>query len=281
MNKTRKIRSVTAVILAFLLSVSILGLSLLCVARLTALNPSYAERTLKKCGFGEKKQAELKTELVSYGNACNIGGDFFDGFFASTLTADFIENDAVNYYNAVYLDSKASPDSSELEKKLKPALEEYAKTMGYDDETLDEDLDVIVGEMGQIYASILSLPSEQTVHSMISRFTRICNVALLGATVFTVLTALVLLVMFKPKVHSVRHLIYAFSGATLMLLVCPMYVRIANLIGKVNIVSKAMYSFVVSFVNGVLDWSLICAAACAVITAVLAVVYLKLSKKAQ
>ena len=278
MNKAKTVRSAAAVIIAFLLSVCIFGLSGLCVLKFTALNPSYAKGVLVKCSFGEKKLGELKTELVSYGNACNIGGDFFDGFFEKTLTAEFVENDASAYYSALYTDKNAKPDSSKLQEEIKPALAEYAKANGYDDENLDEDLNVIAGEMGEIYSNILSLPATSTIFSLLSRLTRYVNCGLAAAAGGTVLLMLMLVLMFKPKVHSVRHLVYAFSGAFLMLLVCPLYVRIANLIGKVNIVSKALYSFTVSFGSGILDALIISSAVCLVIAVALAAVYMKLSK---
>lgn len=278
MNKTKKVRSVVAVIFAFLLSLCIFALSVSCVAKLTALNPSYAKRILVKSGFGESKLKELRTELVSYANACNIGGDFFDAFFETTLTADFVEKDASDYYGDLYNNKKAKPDSSRLEKELKPALVTYARENGYNDENLDEDLNVIVSEMGEIYSNILSLPASSTVYSLISRLTKYVNLALIASAAGFAFFTLLLVFMFKPKVHTARHLIYAFSGAFLMLLVCPLCVRIANIIGKVNIVSKALYSFVVAFGNGVLNGVLIASAICLCITLALALIYKKLSK---
>lgn len=279
MNNTKKVRSVVAVILAFLLSVCIFALSVICVTRFTALNPSYAKRTIKNCSYGEKTVSELRVELESYGNACNIGGDFFDDFFKATLTADFVENDALRYYEELYTNRKAKPDSSELEKALKPALVTYAEQNGYNDKNLDEDLNVIVGEMGEIYSSVLSLPSTATVYKLIARMTKYINLALIAAAAGTVFLALFLVLMFKPKVHSVRHLVYAFSGAFLMLLIAPLYVRIANIIGKVNIISKPLYAFIVAFGNGVLNGIIISAFVCLVIAVAFFAAYKKLSKE--
>jgi len=282
MNKTKKIRSAVAVIIAFLMSICIVASCVIGVAKLTALNPSYAKRIIEKSGFGEKKSEELKTELVSYGNACNIGGDFFDEFFEKTLTPLFIENDAKTYYEAVYTQKNAKPDTAHIESMLKPALVEYAEKMGYaDEESLDEDINLIVSEMGQIYSGVMSLPSVSTVNTLISKLTGYCEMGLIAALGGTLLTGLMLLFMFKPKVYSVRYLIYAFSGAFLMLLAIPLYLRITNLVGKVNIVSKALYSFIVSFSNGVFDGLIISAAACLIITVLLGVIYLLLLKRAE
>ena len=282
MNKTKKIRSAVAVIIAFLMSICIVGSCVIGVAELTALNPSFAKTTLTKSGFGEKKSGELKTELVSYGNACNIGGDFFDEFFEKTLTPSFIEDEAQAYYEAVYTDPKAKIDASHIESMLKPALIEYAGKMGYaGEETLEEDVNLIAGEMGEIYSGVMSLPSVSTITSLVLKISRYCKMGLIAALCGTAFTALMLLLMFKPKVYSVRYLIYAFSGAFLMLLVVPLYLRITNLIGKVNIVSKALYSFIVSFGNGVLDCLIASAVVCLIITVILAVIHSLLSKRAE
>jgi len=282
MNKTKKLRSAVAVIISFLMSICIVATVIIGVARMTALSPSYAKRIVLNSGFGEKKMNELKTELVSYGNACNIGDDFFDGFFKKTLTKELIEKDAVKYYSLIYSELKPSVDTAHLEEPLKTALVEYAEKNGYaEDETLDEDINLIVGEMCEIYSGVLSVPSVSTIHSLISKAKSLCDVALLAAAGGLLLTAFMLLFMFKPKVYSVRYLIYAFSGAFLMLMAAPLYIRITNTIGKVNVVSKSLYSFIVSFGNGVLDSVIIGACVCAVITAVLSLVYIKLLKKAK
>ena len=280
MNKTKKLRSSVAVVISFLMSICIVATVIVGVVRLTALSPSYAKRVIINSGFGEKKSNELKTELVSYGNACNIGGDFFDEFFEKTLTKELIEQDAVNYYSLIYSELKPSVDTAHLEEPLKAALVEYAEKNGYaEDETLDEDINLIVGEMCEIYSGVLSVPSVSTVHSLITKAKSLSDLALFAVAGGFVLTGLMLLFMFKPKVYSVRYLIYAFSGAFLMLLAAPLYLRISNVVGKVNVVSKSLYSFIVSFGNGVLDSLIIGACVCAVITAVLSLIYIKLSKK--
>ncbi len=280
MNKTKKLRSAVAVIISFLMSICIVATVIVGVVRLTALSPSYARRVIMNSGFGEKKSNELKTELVSYGNACNIGDDFFDGFFEKTLTKELIEQDAVKYFLLIYSELKPSVDTAHLEEPLKAALIEYAEKNGYaEDETLDEDINLIVGEMCEIYSGVLSVPSVSTVHSLITKAKSLSDIALFAAAGGFVLTGLMLLFMFKPKVYSVRYLIYAFSGAFLMLLAAPLYLRISNVVGKVNVVSKSLYSFIVSFGNGVLDSVIIGACVCAVITAVLSLIYIKLSKK--
>jgi hypothetical protein len=264
------------------MSMCIVCLCVLGVAKFTALNSSYAKHIIAKSGFGEKKSAELKTELVSYGNACNIGGDFFDEFFEKTLTPSFIENDVKAYYETLYYDRDAKIDTAQLELLLKESLLKYAEDKGYaDEETLEEDIDLIAGEMGEIYSGVLSLPSVSTVTSLIIKLNRYCVLGLTAVTAVFFLTAFMILFMFKPKVYSVRYLIYAFSGAFLMLMALPLYLRVTNLIGKVNIVSKALYSFVDSFGNGVLDGIIISSCVCALITAVLVFAYIRLSKKAE
>ena len=64
-----------------------------------------------------------------------------------------------------------------------------------------------------------------------------------------------------------------------MLLAAPLYVRIANLIGKVNIVSKPLYAFIVAFGNGILNGVIISSIVCLVIGILFFAVYKKLSKE--
>jgi len=280
MNKTRNIRTVFAVILSFILAVCLVLCSALFIMKTTAFSSSYAKDRLEKCNFAEEKSKELKTELVSYGNACNISGEFFDEFFEKTLTNEYILNDVVKYYDAVYNSPKATIDTSDLQTKLNQALHVYASENGYDEEeTLDDDINLIAKELCEIYTSVISLPSDNTIHMLIARFSKLLNYALIGVAGFTLVDAAVLFFIFKEKRHFVRYLVCSLAAACLMLVALPLYARFTNVIGKINIVSKALYSFVVSFGNGVLNAVLVCSAVFAVLTAIFSAVYIVLSKK--
>lgn len=268
--------------LSFLLSVCIVAMAGSLVLRNTVLSGSYAKKTVSSCDLGEKKSEELKTQLVSYGNACNIGEDFFDEFFKNTLTTTFIENDLKAYYNGIFYGGNAKVDTAQLERLLKEALIKYAEENGYsDEETLEEDVELIAGEMGEIYSGVLSLPGASKISSVILKTRDYIDIVMYVSSCAVMVATFMLTFMFKPKTYSTRYLIYGWSGACLMLLAAPLYLRVTNLIGKVNIVSKALYSFVVAFGTGVLNAFIISACACAAVTAVLSLIYIRLSKKAE
>ncbi len=268
--------------LSFLLSVCLVAVAGSLVLRNTVLSGSYAKKIVSSCDLGEKKSEELKTQLVSYGNACNIGEDFFDVFFKNTLTTTFIENDLKAYYNEIFYGVNAKVDTAQLERLLKEALIKYAEENGYsDEETLEEDVELIAGEMGEIYSGVLSLPGASKISSVILKTRDYIDIVMYVSSCAVMVASFMLTFMFKPKTYSTRYLIYGWSGACLMLLAAPLYLRVTNLIGKVNIVSKALYSFVVAFGNGVLNAFIISACACAAVTAVLSLIYIRLSKKAE
>jgi hypothetical protein len=274
MNKTKKARTVLSVILAFVLSLSLTVLSVAVVADTTVLSPEYTAKMLQKCGFGEALRDDLYTEFLSYGNACNIGDNFFDKFFNDTLSADFINSDAVTYVVEVYYDSKAAVDTARIEQALKPALYDYAIEMGYGDQpNLDEDLNLIVSELSSIYKAHIELPAVSTLNKMIMRANKLINIAIAAISAFILLCAVVILFSYKPKIEPFMYLTCSCAGAFLMTLVLPLYLRVTNIIGKVNITGKALYSFVVTYVNGVLNAVLISSAVMALLTLIFAVLF--------
>ena len=274
MNKTKKARTVLSVILAFVLSLSLTVLSVAVVADSTVLSSEYAAKSLQRGGFGSAVRDDLYTEFLSYGNACNIGDSFFEKFFNDTLSADFINSDAVVYIVEVYYDSKATVDTGRLEEALKPALYDYAVEMGYGDQpNLDDDLNLIVSELCSIYKAHIELPAVSTLNKMIMRANKYIDIAIIAIAAFILLCAVVLLFSYKPKIEPFMYLTCASAGAFLMTLALPLYLRVTNTIGKVNITGKAMYSFVVTFGNGVLNAFLIAAGALAILTAFFAILY--------
>ena len=280
MNKTQRIRGAVSVFLSFLLCISLVLISAAAVLRGTLFNESFIKKTLQKSGYGKQVQSELYTQFLSYGNACNIGDSFFEKFFKDTLTEEFIDNNTAKYFEDIYTSSKAKVDTSALEKALKPALYEYAVEMGYENEpTLDEDLDVIVGELAEIYAKFMALPKVSTINSVLTRYGKAVDIALVCLLAFAIVVSVIIFVSYKKKAEPIRYYIYALSGAFLMTLAFPLYVRFSGLVEKVNITSKSLYSLIVNYANDILYGFFICSAVLAVGVAVYAVIYAKTVKR--
>ena len=277
MNKTRTFRAAVCTLLSFILAVCLVLLSVLAVVKLTVLTPSFLVGSLEKSGYGTELRSELKNKLISYGNACNIGDDFFNKFFDETLTEEYILNDVSEYVIQMYSSSSPKVETEQLSSALKTALLSYAVERGYEnDATLDEDLNVIVGEIDEIYSGYIAIPAASTINSVVSRFAGLINLALPVSAVFTLFVALVIFLSFRKKSNPVRYFIYASSAAFLMTTVLPLCVKLMGIIDKVNIVSKSIYSLVVTYANSVLNAFFICSAVLAVITVGLIVLYVTL-----
>ena len=152
--------------------------------------------------------------------------------------------------------------------------------MGYENQpSLDDDLNLIVSELAVIYKGHFSMPSVGTIHNILARANKYYSVCILALGVFSVLCAAVIVFSYKPKIEPFMYLTCSFAGAFLMTLALPLYLRLANVVGKVNITGKAMYSLVVTYGNGVIDAVLAASAVMALLTVVFAILFkLRLKK---
>ncbi|MCR4594447.1 MAG: hypothetical protein K5761_05275 [Clostridiales bacterium] len=282
MKITEILRAVISILLAFLLSISFSLLMFAGVGKLTALSGDYIVNAVIKSGYGEKMQSDLKYHFVSWGAACNIGEDFFEDFFKNVLTPEYIENEAKNFLRDIYTNPKATINTDNLNSVLRTKLKEYAVKKGYGaQKTLDEDLARIADELCNMYKSYIRLPGASTINSMIKRAEKYINYAILGPAVAAIFCMLLLILFYKDKKKSLMYICSGFFASFLMLFACPLYLRSSNLIGKVNIGTKALYSLVVTYVNGIFE-ALIASSVIALAFAVFfLIIYIVKAKKAE
>ena len=280
MKITGIIRAVISILLAFLLSVSFALLLCAGVAKLTALSDDYPAKVVVKSGYGEEMHKDLYEHFVSWGAACNIGEEFFEYFFENTFTPEFIENDAQNYLKEIYTNKEASVNTDELNSALRTGLKEYAVRQGFGAQaTLDDDIGQITDELCTMYKSYVRIPGTSTITGMVKRADKYINYALVGLAGAAVVCLMILLLIYKDKRKSLMYICSGFFGAFLMLLACPAYIRATNLIGKVNITAKGLYSLIVTYANGILE-AVIASSAIALICAVFfLIIYLVKAKK--
>ncbi len=280
MKITDIFKTVISILLAFLLSVSYALLLCAVAGKMTVLSGDYLKKAVAESGYGEEMHKDLYNHFVSWGAACNIGEEFFKDFFEKTFTPDFIENDAQNYLNEIYTNTEANVDTEELNSALRTALKEYAVKEGFGAQaTLDDDVGQIADELCNMYKSYLRIPGTSTITGMVKRADKYINYALIGLLGAELICLLILFLFYKDKKKSLMYICSGFFGAFLMLLACPLYLRASNLIGKVNISAKALYSLIVTYVNGVLE-AVIAASFIALICAVFfLIIYLVKAKK--
>lgn len=280
-NGTKIFRSALCGLLAFLLSISVMLTSCLVVIKLTALSPKWAASLVVKSDYSEELQKELKNRFVSHGAACNIDESFFDGVFENIITAQRIDELTEKSINDFYAnDIETQGDYSDIEAELLEALKQYAEDKGYSlGEGTVSNLQVIAQELCEIYAKYAGLFKAsyfKTAASLVSRYTPLLNYALAAVAGFSLIAAVIICLSFKKPSNWLRFLIYATSGASLMLFVAPVTALIMRIGSKINLADTSLYLFVSGFITNIFVSLIIAAAVVAVLTALLHIIRIKL-----
>ena len=285
MTKTAKrVRSVLCALLSFIMSLSLTG-GVLCLSLYaTALNGNFAVRVIDRSQYAELLAEEIKSEFVSYGQASNIDKTFFDSLFESTDVVQRISTDTEKILREFYAgDVRDSVSTDDLEEIWLKALKEYATQKGFelDGETV-ENLQTVASELCDIYNSYISVFSMsyfRTASRMLARYSPYALYAAVACAVMFIVTAVVLRLFYNKKKNYLRYYIYAFSGASLMLIAAPLAALIGRVGNRISISSAALYTMASSILNSIFAAVLISALVPILCTVILAILWYRAYRK--
>ena len=285
MTKTAKrVRSVLCALLSFIMSLSLTG-GVLCLSLYaTALNGNFAVRVIDRSQYAELLAEEIKSEFVSYGQASNIDKTFFDSLFESTDMVQRINADTEKILREFYEGNvRDSVSTDDLEEILLADLKEYATQKGFelDGETV-ENLQIIALELCDIYnsyVSVFSLSYFRTASRMLAHYSPYALYAVVACAVVFIVTAVLLRLFFNKKKNYLRYFIYAFSGASLMLIAAPLAALIGRVGNRISISSAALYTMASSLLNGIFAAVLISALVPILCTVILAIIWYRAYRK--
>lgn len=282
-NGTKAFRSILCGTTAFFLSVALTLTALLISMKFTVLNSDYVVFIFKNSNFSESLQAELKDEFISFGSACNIDEEFFDDIFENTITAEKIDSDIEISVRNFYKNDVQTEIEYGIKTDVFEELKKYATVKGYKlDRSVIEELTTISSELEELYGTFVGTFNSsgfKNASHLLARYMPLFNYAIIGLAVFAVLAIIIIMASFKKLCNSLRFLIYAFSGSTLMLLVAPATALIMQIGSKINIADASLYSFVSDFINYIFVSIIIAACIMAVITTILHIVRIKTQNK--
>ncbi len=276
MNKSKKrFRSAMCTVLAFLLAIALTLVSIICVIKVTVLNAGYISHLSETSGYSKAVWQELKDEFVSYGSACNVDAGFFDAVFETIVTDEMINDYTEESITDLYNGNDSETDLGELNSKLFDALVVYAEEKGFVlDNNLEENLQNMSNEMCDIFRAYTSMYKSsyfKNAFSTVRRYMPLFKWALIGLSLFAILSVAEIRMFFAKAKNYLRYYIYATSGATLMLAVGPAIALIMKLGSRINVENASLYGIASGFINGVLYALLAAAAVMAAITVLLAV----------
>lgn len=285
MTKTAKrVRSVLCALVSFIMSLSLTG-GVLCISLyVTALNSNFAVSVIERSQYAELLSEEIKGEFISFGQASNIENTFFDSLFESTDMVQRISKDTEQMLRDFYAGNvHDSVSTDDLEAMWLEDLKEYAtqKDFELDDEML-ENLQTVASELGDVYnsyISVFSLSYFRTASRMLARYSHYALYAAVACAVMFIVTAVILRLFFNKKKNYLRYFIYAFSGASLMLLAAPLAALIGRVGNRISISSAALYTMASSILNSIFAAVLISALVPILCTVILAILWRRAYRK--
>lgn len=281
---SKRVRSVLSALVSFIMSLLITGGVLCAALYTTALNDDFAVSVIERSQYAEFLSAELKEEFISYGHASNIDDTFFDPIFENALTPQRISTDTEQILRDFYAGNvKDSVPTNDLEAMLFEDLKEYATQKGFalDDETL-ENLQTVASELCDVYnnyVSVFSMSYFRTASRMLSNYSPYALYAAVICAVGFLITAVILRLFYRKKKNYLRYFIYAFSGATLMLLAAPLAALFGGIGSRISISSAALYSMASGMLNSIFAAVAISAAVPALCTVLLSVLWVVARRK--
>lgn len=285
MTKTAKrVRSVLCALVSFIMSLIITG-GVLCTALYaTALNANFAVSVIGRSQYAELLSEEIKGEFISFGQASNIESAFFDSLFENTDMVQRISTDTEQVLRKFYTGNmRDSVFTDDLEEILLADLKEYATQKGFElDGEMLENLQTVAVELCDIYnsyVSVFSLSYFRTASRMLVRYSPFALYAAAACAVAFIVTAVILRLFFNKKKNYLRYFIYAFSGASLMLLAAPLAALIGRVGNRISISSAALYTMASSMLNSIFTAVLIFALVPILCTVILAILWVRAYRK--
>ena len=180
-------------------------------------------------------------------------------------------------FRAFYSGTSKAVDTADLEQILLERLQQYAKDKGYYvDHNLQGNLEQITEELCKMYSGYVSIFSNKYFETASKTMAKFRPIALYGlgiGAVFSLLSAVLLILLQKEKADKFAYLTYATSGAALMLLVAPTAVLLSGVANRISIATKSLFTLAKGTMNGACIAVLVTALIPVVLTILFAVLY--------
>lgn len=230
----------------------VLALCLMCMALIStvfiASGKSFIAFAEDKSDYAEYSLVTLKTELEYLAEL----GKFSPDFFSSQIDEELYKSRVSEAFLANIKGDSLSYNIESVSKEFYDMTAKYV--LAVDGEILPEDEDGLRGlsvECAQAYIKYSNPASVKLVVKYFPKIRKILLFAAIGVSILLFASVFLLVKLCFGKDLS-KHLIFAFSGASLLSGVLPATLLLSKEINKISLTLPALHSFVVTFFEDVL-----------------------------
>ncbi len=246
MNEKNKqiAKSVIAILVAFILTFALACLNI-CLSAKIISSANFIKGVTEKSKYADKAAIEIKEALSDLAIPSGLPEDFFDDKVSQSQVAELF-NSAI----AQSFQGGAKPDFSSIKETLSKDINDYANEnfVSISKETQTA-IKTLTEECCNIYIRYCSPSILQFLGQIIKTLSKVIIVGI-AASALLVVVALVFILRLVDRKNFLFYSFSSFLGAGLLSGIIPLVLLITNKISHVAILSKSIYGFLCSFVNG-------------------------------
>lgn len=272
-----KIKKIITIVFSFFLSFLLFLLSITAIIQYTLLNPDYMRDKLNKSHYYENAMTEVEDQFSAYGSASG----FSKQFFQTVLDINNVQLNVNQSLSSLYGVSNSSADTSSFEDKLTKQLENNARNRGLKiTPDAQKGIRLLVETCASTYLQYISIPYAKEIAPALQKLKKPIALLQFISLCFIILFTAFVYLLNRYRHRAIRAYIYSISGTTLMLFVFPVVLLVSGKVNQIALMSKSLYLFAVSYMNGI-AWSfLLVALLFALILLLLIFFYHRLKEKA-
>lgn len=276
-NKKRQLRHCVSITLSFILSLTLTCCFILTILNQTVLNQNYFKQQLKQSNFTQYKISEMEDIFVSLGLASNFSEDFM----ISVIDKEQIEKNINSTVDYIYSDANFSINEDELRENYHNLFLQNAKERGFEITTENEEaINFLANECVQAYKETVSFSKVSIIKSYLPKFDLLANFILITVIVLSVITILLLILLNKTRIYNaLKYLNYSLITSFLFLIIPTLTVLFSKRIEKLGILNEALYKFATTYLNNLLQYTLIFSIVILLICIVIYFIFIKMYRK--
>lgn len=231
-------KKILYVLLSFLLSCTILVLSLSVVLRFTVFNQSFVIDSMEKVSYYELLRAEILRNLKDLGYASGIDESFFDNFLDEAV----IREDVTKYISNFYSGEKTVVNTQNFKNVFNTALDKYIVEKSIKPDSVSkENREYLVDKAVAIYKKSVQIPFLGRLAGYFTAIKNVLPIVIGVSSVLSLFFIIILLFSTRWKHRSVRYICY--SAITVFITMSAVFIALISTkkMRNLNITSKAIY----------------------------------------
>lgn len=262
-------------ILSFLLSLSIVGLTVLIIIQWGCFSKNAFYKNLLSSEYYTYLQSDIYKEV----EAITLPTGLSFEVSRDTIHLYKVHQDVNGFIDASFRGEVYDVDTSQMENKLEQNVRDFlaAETISSNDEQ-EEGIQYYIQSIVEAYNHKIKSPFFQFYLAVKERFHNIYRIAI-TVTILLLIVILLLIIKMNHWLHrSLRYVTYSVTAAGLMTAIAPAYILYSGFYKRINLSTQYLYQFVTTYITDIFQMFL-CIGFCLLAVAIILMIKIKSMKR--